>query len=287
MLATEPLSERVQAALAGQLPLAETLPLLILERVVERDWMLNAVAADAWRELNTAARALEQRFDDLDDLFGDDVGKILHACLDEVLQVEDFPMAVCRVVREAFQTTRPTGTAVGLVLSWCAERYFRNRRGLTVFYRDEPDLNTIPALAQAGRIWVRLPHMVELLELLMWSSSDALKQRVEATGRTHVRLFRGVTPPSGQPEGWRLGRREMSGPRYPLRALSSWSAHRDSAAWFAGEHGVVVEADVPASCLALAPGYAEEEVVIFPLATDVKGRTRRFHELRIRRVARP
>ncbi len=70
-----------------------------------------------------------------------------------------------------------------------------------------------------------------------------------------------------------------------MRPLASWSTTFEDAERFAhGANGVVLEALVPTGCLAISPGFAEEEIMIFPVAVDDSEATNDLHEINIVRV---
>lgn len=74
-----------------------------------------------------------------------------------------------------------------------------------------------------------------------------------------------------------------------MRALTSWTLERDTADNFTRERpeSSVIEADIPLGCLALAPGFAEQEALVFPVAIDREDRTALLHELTIVSVSHP
>ncbi|WP_345189026.1 hypothetical protein [Microbacterium panaciterrae] len=185
----------------------------------------------------------------------------------------------CRVAMEELHSRRPTGTDVGRVLLTHAEELLRPRLRKGLFH-ESPDATTRRAERRAARLQNDLPAFSALLGTILECSAAALRRTMVDHGCSSVRLFRGVAG-TGAPRTLV----EASAARYPMRALSSWSTDFESAETFARLPGpgvgVVVEADVPAGCLAIAPGRGEGEVLLFPIALNSRGRAAGFHELQV------
>ena len=187
----------------------------------------------------------------------------------------------CRAVMEELHTRRPTGTDIGRVLLAHAEDLVRPRLRESLFH-EPTDATTRRAERMAARLQDDLPAFAGLLGTILEYSAAALRRTTVDQGCSTLRLFRGVSS-SGAPRCLF----EASAARYPLRALSSWSTSFDSAETFGLRGpgaGVVIEADVPAGCLAIAPGRGEDEILLFPIALIGRGRASGFHELRILQV---
>lgn len=193
-------------------------------------------------------------------------------------------LMVAQAMRETFQQTSPTRSILGRLLSSHAEELIRVRQGEHRFHVDASDPTVDGAIRRAERIRADLPAFTLVTAQVLPQLARALRSDLEASGHNSLRMYRGVHG-AGAPASIA----DADGSHYALRALTSWSLDRDTADTFTRERpeSSIIEADIPIGCLALAPGFAEQEVLAFPVAIDREDRTALLHEFTIVSVSHP
>lgn len=266
----------VGAALRGEGPLAMRLPLLTPKLIVPNTGQLALELDGAYFEWQRASASAAPHV--LEDRFGSLLPQSLIGAPREAMFE-----ALCDVVAQSLMSGPPPKTATGMVLLWHAENFMR-RRHLSTFYVDStPNEGEYPrdrarTRGQAANVWMSLPRTTAALRLLLAWSSNELRKR--AAGKPVV-LYRGTRSNlSSVPRrlavvpGWQA--------MVPFRALSSWTNRRKDAERFAGVDGTVLRARVRPGLLAMSPGFAEGEVLLFPARFDLDSpRVRGLNELRL------
>ena len=171
--------------------------------------------------------------------------------------------------------TKPNSSRTGDTAH--AARLINTRQGTHAFHADLQNDAEREAERGASRIKSMLPAYNQVIGSILEQSASALRLRSLARGNHDLLMFRGLRGGSVPTTV-----DDVSRTNYPMRPLTSWSTTFEDAERFAhGANGVVVEALVPTGCLAISPGFAEEEIMLFPVALDGSEATKDLHEINI------
>lgn len=260
--------------------LAVSLPRLTpvsLAPVLELSGSLLARVAD-----ELTASCADDTLDRLDKLYGRATGKLVRSLVgsDTVLGGLDLTRSIAQAMCESLQTTGPSRTVLGRVILAHAERLINTRQGTHTFHADLQNEAEREAERGASRIKSMLPAYNQVVGSILEQSASELRRRSLTRSNHELLMFRGLrggnVPTTVE---------DVSRTRYSMRPLASWSTTFEDAERFAhGANGVVVEALVPTGCLAISPGFAEEEILVFPVAVDDSEATKDLHEINIVRV---
>lgn len=261
--------------LAGELPISlpRLTPVTLAPALEVSDYLLARVVDEL------TAACTDDTVDHLNQLYGWSTGKLIRHLVDSNTALGNLEVtrSIAQAMCETLQTTGPSRTVLGRTILAHATRLINMRQGAHVFHVDLSNAAEREAERGAARIKSALPHYDQVIGTILERSAVALRQHALAKGVDGLRMFRGL-------RGDNIPRTidGISQTNYPMRPLTSWSTTFKDAEHFAHEaNGVVVEGMVPSGCLAISPGFAEEEIMLFPVALDVAEPSIELHEITV------
>lgn len=221
----------------------------------------------------------EDTVDHLNKLYGWTTARLIRSLVDSdtVFGKLDVTRSIAQAMCESLQTTGPSRTVLGRVILGHAARLINTRQGTHAFHADLQNEAEREAERGASRIKSMFPAYNQAIGSILEQSAVALRLHSLARSNRDLLMFRGLRGGSVPTTV-----DDVSRTHYLMRPLTSWSTTFDDAERFAhGANGVVVEALVPTGCLAISPGFAEEEIMLFPITLDGSEATKDLHEINI------